>query len=795
MSAGAAAASASAEALNSGSSSSSGGGDQFKAGDDDEGESTTSKDGSNPYKGFSRLKEEYNFYKKRPTRRSNHYYNNFNTHNSPNCNFHHYHHHNYHHHYHHHNHHNHHSSSFQSSNSFRYQYSPNSYTNLNGNTYYDYRQTSKSYSTDEIQQLIDSLVDDPDWWDYFTNPPKETHRTDHQRIEASSFSIPTSDESDEGDSNHAYCYVNNISSVDHDDGIELDNDDYGYESAHHRLSSSSYTQSSSSRRSKGYFIEEDLDLKENHYCHTDNELVDYLEKISHKQQTKLTKSKKKLNLFNPTSQTGSIVSPSTATTTTSSTTSSTSSSTMCNQEKIKLSKSDSAVSECSSFDDDEEEQQQQQQHQQKQQQHNLNGNSRRNFSLSSTWSSSSEESDEHSKSHSKSKTRRNSSTHANIANNNNNNENSKPTPLILLKTKNNNKLIGILKKKQSSTTTILIDKYKHSDETVLREATTSKPKHIIIKLINKQTDKNGIKDPYTVTTVADDDDLTTQMLDGDYEKHIQTKNRSKRCKKIEHSYPLSKVIRKRHMNSNRRCITNYLAHVVATSFICHESKFNLFRPSQANIISLSDYLNLKEKHAELDKHASLYVISSQLRKFKLISSMSLRLLDFLQAHCWLNNLEKKFVSFNDLKYKTNTLPTSTTTTTTTVNCLNTDPLTTSNTNTTSYAADVDSAKPFKYTTWKLKKIEKENQNKSFHTPSLQSADIFFSSIFSNYNISIQKPKSVPNLTKTFQNVLIRFNKLNMSSKFNPNTTGKNIIITHTYIYIYILNLLLLFLLF
>jgi hypothetical protein len=31
--------------------------------------------------------------------------------------------------------------------------------------------STKSYSTREIQQIIDFLVDDPKWWDYFSNPP------------------------------------------------------------------------------------------------------------------------------------------------------------------------------------------------------------------------------------------------------------------------------------------------------------------------------------------------------------------------------------------------------------------------------------------------------------------------------------------------------------------------------------------------------------------------------------------------------------------------------------------------
>lgn len=48
---------------------------------------------------------------------------------------------------------------------------------LNGCQYYDYRDTAKSYSPQDIQRLIDSLVDDPAWWSYFSNPPPQLSPT------------------------------------------------------------------------------------------------------------------------------------------------------------------------------------------------------------------------------------------------------------------------------------------------------------------------------------------------------------------------------------------------------------------------------------------------------------------------------------------------------------------------------------------------------------------------------------------------------------------------------------------
>ena len=46
----------------------------------------------------------------------------------------------------------------------------------NGVNYYDYRETARAYSADEIQQLVNSLVDDPAWWSYFSNPPtRDSH--------------------------------------------------------------------------------------------------------------------------------------------------------------------------------------------------------------------------------------------------------------------------------------------------------------------------------------------------------------------------------------------------------------------------------------------------------------------------------------------------------------------------------------------------------------------------------------------------------------------------------------------
>ena len=87
----------------------------------EEGDETISKDGSNPYKGFSKMK--------------------FNM-----------------------------ASRFHANKSQKE--TKNNY-NVDGNTYYDYRETAKSYTSDEIQHLIDSLVDDPEWWNYFSNPPQD----------------------------------------------------------------------------------------------------------------------------------------------------------------------------------------------------------------------------------------------------------------------------------------------------------------------------------------------------------------------------------------------------------------------------------------------------------------------------------------------------------------------------------------------------------------------------------------------------------------------------------------------
>ena len=61
------------------------------------------------------------------------------------------------------------------------------YTSADGTQYHDYIQTSKSYSKEEIQNLIDSLVDDPIWWDYFSNPPS-SYTDDHKERKASNSS-------------------------------------------------------------------------------------------------------------------------------------------------------------------------------------------------------------------------------------------------------------------------------------------------------------------------------------------------------------------------------------------------------------------------------------------------------------------------------------------------------------------------------------------------------------------------------------------------------------------------------
>ena len=40
-----------------------------------------------------------------------------------------------------------------------------------GLSYNDYIETSKAYTPDQVQKLVNLLVDDPEWWTYFSNPP------------------------------------------------------------------------------------------------------------------------------------------------------------------------------------------------------------------------------------------------------------------------------------------------------------------------------------------------------------------------------------------------------------------------------------------------------------------------------------------------------------------------------------------------------------------------------------------------------------------------------------------------
>ena len=500
----------------------------------------------------------------------------------------------------------------------KYHYSPNSYTNLNGNTYYDYRQTSKSYSTDEIQQLIDSLVDDPDWWDYFTNPPKENH----SRIESNK----TSSFSEDSEESDAYCYVNNISVHNKPEQDEDNQQDDGIEADYDRRSSSK----------QSYFIEEDYDI--DHYCQTDNDLIDYLEQISSKQRTntstesKLTKSKKKLNLFVSTS--GNC------------------SQTTTSEEKIKLSKSDSAVSECSSFDDDDDSEPRC---------HLMRKPADKSYLSSSSSSSSSLSSvSQHRK---QCKSKRSTS-------NSNNLNTTKPTPLILLKTKNNNKLIGILKKKHSSTTTILVDKYKHSDVKTDKQKT----KNIIIKLVVTE-DMNQVKDDAT---------------------------RSKRCQSHKKSlFKNNKIIKNRRtleQKTTKNCITNYLNYVFVYSYMSTEMNRNLFKSSsQSNQISLNDYLDLKHKRSLIKSETNAYLMKDQLKQFKYFTVMAKNLFQILTSFNLKDKQEKKLTSFKSLK-KT---PITTTTTTTTTTQTTSAPLNYTNNTQTS-----------KFTTWKLKKSDNV---KSFHT--------------------------------------------------------------------------------
>jgi hypothetical protein len=109
------------------SSTSSSGGSSSSKSPNEEGDESISKDGSNPYKGFSKMKFDL-------------------------------------------------ASRFAKKKKSQIKSNANNY-NVDGNTYYDYRETSKSYTSDEIQQLVDSLVDDPAWWSYFSNPPQHEKRS------------------------------------------------------------------------------------------------------------------------------------------------------------------------------------------------------------------------------------------------------------------------------------------------------------------------------------------------------------------------------------------------------------------------------------------------------------------------------------------------------------------------------------------------------------------------------------------------------------------------------------------
>lgn len=149
-----------------------------------------------------------------------------------------------------------------------------------GYKYYDYTQTSKAYSPSEIQQLVDSLVDDPAWWDYFSNPPKyrvdESSSSTKQQSSVinkspskcefdafklsksrsflkrtSSFVRAAPTNQSVGSLDRRYCYVNDLNRVDENK----------------------------------YVIEEN---NENAECVTGDELLHELEKISQRQQEEST---------------------------------------------------------------------------------------------------------------------------------------------------------------------------------------------------------------------------------------------------------------------------------------------------------------------------------------------------------------------------------------------------------------------------------------------------------------------------------------------------------------------------
>jgi hypothetical protein len=225
-------------------------------------EDDASKDGSNPFKGFSKLKFRFKkpAYYEHPFFSNSQYYDGY-------------------------------YYDYENSSPNQEQsYQPYSFTHLNGNTYYDYRQTAKSYTSDEIQQLIDSLVDDPDWWNYFTNPPnekKQNHnygacefdprkfnakfsKAKENKSESSSSSpssMSSSSSSDENSSSESgvFCYINDIIVNKKNAQVKLNHD-----------------QSESSSSDKKYIIEENSDRE--YVCENEDELLYYLDKIAKNQK-------------------------------------------------------------------------------------------------------------------------------------------------------------------------------------------------------------------------------------------------------------------------------------------------------------------------------------------------------------------------------------------------------------------------------------------------------------------------------------------------------------------------------
>ena len=233
----------------------------YKDSESQNNEDDASKDGSNPFKGFSKLKFRFKkpAYHEHPFFSNSQYYDGY-------------------------------YYDYENSSPNQEQtYQPYSFTHLNGNTYYDYRQTAKSYTSDEIQQLIDSLVDDPDWWNYFTNPPKEKKQNhnygacefDPRKLNAkfnkaksessssspSSMSSSSSSSSDENSSTESgvFCYINDIIVNKKNAQVKLNND-----------------QSESSSSDKKYIIEENSDRE--YVCENEDELLYYLDKIAKNQK-------------------------------------------------------------------------------------------------------------------------------------------------------------------------------------------------------------------------------------------------------------------------------------------------------------------------------------------------------------------------------------------------------------------------------------------------------------------------------------------------------------------------------